>query len=268
MLQYEVSMPSFRINGFAVNKDPREKQKRKREERRKAPLPHLGPGASSEDRKAHGSLLGRASASIRNKRGLHACRPGAKTAMPPRAPKQPWCSTTTPTATAGPREQREGHGWMEPWMEPTPLILLSLQRRGGGPGVSPRLQTSCLHPIPEPGDHQEQPSPYQSTGAARLLLAQREAGDSLEENPKILHLSAMLELLVRPLVMGTNHTERRKQSKGDSSVVTSPAPLPRPSIQLKGAKEPKPHAPSLWRRGGTSELGLPCHSSSWCCRAR
>lgn len=37
MLQYEVSMPSLRINGFAVNKDPREKQKRKREERRKPP---------------------------------------------------------------------------------------------------------------------------------------------------------------------------------------------------------------------------------------
>lgn len=87
MLQYEVSMPSLRINGFAVNKDPREKQKRKREERRKPPLTHLGPGASSKGSKAHGSLLGKALAFIMNKWGLHTSRLGANKVMSPRAPK-------------------------------------------------------------------------------------------------------------------------------------------------------------------------------------
>lgn len=53
-------------------------------------------------------------------------------------------------------------------MEPTLLILLSLQRgRVGAQALPPRLQTSCLHPLPGPGD-------------------------SLKENPNILHPSAML----------------------------------------------------------------------------
>lgn len=115
-------------------------------------------------------------------------------------------------------------------MEPTLLILLSLQRgRVGAQVLPPGLQTSCLHPLPG-------------------------AGDSLKENPNILHPSAMLG----PACGDGDEPYREEKAKVKVPAWLSPPLHPRLTL-LYGSKEqprPLPAAQSCAGRGEKTKQGL------------